>query len=50
MGWVVGNQVVETIEQFRRAYPQADRFFEMKRKYDPEELFQNEFYVKYGRE
>ncbi len=34
-------------EQFRRAYPQADRFFTLKRKYDPDEVFQNEFYLKY---
>jgi len=33
--------------QFRRAYPQADRFFEIKRQYDPDELFQNQFYSKY---
>ncbi len=37
-----------TTEQFRRCYPQADEFFELKRKYDPDELFQNEFYRKYG--
>jgi len=36
-----------TREQFRRAYPQADEFFRLKRKYDPNELFQNQFYVKY---
>jgi FAD/FMN-containing dehydrogenase len=36
-----------TVEQFRRAYPQADRFFALKRQYDPDELFQNEFYLKY---
>ena len=35
-------------EQFRRAYPQADVFFQLKRKYDPEELFVNQFYLKYG--
>lgn len=35
-------------KQFRRAYPQATKFFALKRKYDPEELFQNKFYVKYG--
>jgi FAD/FMN-containing dehydrogenase len=34
-------------EQFRRAYPQADRFFALKRRHDPQELFQNEFYLKY---
>ncbi len=31
-----------------RAYPQVDEFFELKGKYDPDELFQNEFYLKYG--
>jgi FAD/FMN-containing dehydrogenase len=38
-----------TPEQFNEAYPQAKKFFEMKRKYDPDELFQNEFYLKYGK-
>ena len=38
-----------TPEQFNAAYPQAKKFFELKRKYDPEELFQNEFYLKYGK-
>jgi FAD/FMN-containing dehydrogenase len=37
-----------TVAQFRRAYPQADEFFNLKRHYDPQELFQNEFYRKYG--
>jgi FAD/FMN-containing dehydrogenase len=37
-----------TQQQFEAAYPQAQKFFELKRKYDPEELFQNQFYVKYG--
>lgn len=37
-------------EQFFQAYPQAAQFFERKRHYDPDELFQNQFYVKYGRE
>jgi hypothetical protein len=37
-----------TPAQFRRAYPQADEFFNLKRRYDPQELFQNQFYVKYG--
>ena len=37
-----------TPEQFHRAYPQAHEFFRLKRKYDPFELFQNRFYVKYG--
>ena len=38
-----------TPEQFAEAYPQAKEFFALKRKYDPDELFQNEFYLKYGR-
>jgi FAD/FMN-containing dehydrogenase len=37
-----------TREQFQRAYPQADGFFALKRKYDPKEVFQNRFYLKYG--
>ncbi len=35
-------------EQFQRAYPQAESFFQLKRKYDPNELFINQFYLKYG--
>lgn len=35
--------------QFERAYPQAAQFFAAKRKYDPGEVFQNLFYVNYGR-
>jgi hypothetical protein len=38
-----------TPEQFTAAYPQANEFFALKRKYDPDELFQNEFYLKYGK-
>ena len=37
-----------TPAQLHRAYPQAVKFFELKRHYDPGELFQNQFYVKYG--
>jgi FAD/FMN-containing dehydrogenase len=37
-----------TAEQFRRAYPHADQFFALKRKYDPQELFQNQFYLQYA--
>lgn len=36
------------ISQFNRAYPQARAFFDLKRQYDPHEIFQNQFYVKYG--
>ncbi len=38
-----------TQEEFAEAYPQAKAFFSLKRKYDPDELFQNEFYLKYGK-
>jgi FAD/FMN-containing dehydrogenase len=37
-----------TEQQFAAAYPQARRFFELKRQYDPRELFRNAFYDKYG--
>jgi hypothetical protein len=37
-----------TKEQFHRAYPSARSFFETKRAYDPGELFQNQFYARYG--
>ena len=36
-----------TADQFHAGYPQAARFFELKRHYDPREIFQNSFYVKY---
>jgi FAD/FMN-containing dehydrogenase len=38
-----------TPEQFRRAYPQAAAFFTQKRRYDPDGLFRNGLYAKYGR-
>lgn len=34
-------------EKMRKVYPQSDLFFELKRKYDPEELFRNQFYEHY---
>ena len=37
-----------TKDQFKAAYPQSNRFFTLKKKYDPLLLFQNEFYTKYG--
>lgn len=37
-----------TTEQFNAAYPQSKEFFVRKRKYDPDELFQNGFYKRYG--
>jgi hypothetical protein len=33
--------------KMRKAYPQADSFFQLKRKYDPKELFNNQFYEHY---
>src|SRR5215510_851921 len=37
-----------TKPQFEKAYPRAGAWFERKRRYDPEGIFQNQFYVKYG--
>lgn len=37
-----------TKAQFRRAYPMADAFFAAKRRYDPNGVFQNQFYRMYG--
>jgi FAD/FMN-containing dehydrogenase len=42
-------QLFYSKEQLRKAYPHVDEFFEAKRKYDPDELFVNKFYQKYGR-
>lgn len=36
------------VEQFHRAYPQAEAFFERKRHYDPDGRFVNEFYRRYA--
>jgi FAD/FMN-containing dehydrogenase len=36
-----------TRHQMHKAYPQARSFFELKKKYDPNEVFQNQFYVEY---
>ena len=36
-----------TADQFHRAYPQAQDFFDRKRQYDPDEVFRNCFYDKY---
>jgi FAD/FMN-containing dehydrogenase len=38
-----------TPAQLARAYPQAAAFFKRKRYYDRDEIFQNQFYTKYGR-
>jgi len=37
-----------TQDQFERAYPNAAEFFALKRKYDPDELFQNRLYTTYS--
>lgn len=37
-----------TVEQFHAAYPMAADFFELKRRHDPDEMFQNQFYLKYS--
>lgn len=34
-------------EKMRKSYPNADKFFELKRKYDPDEIFSNKFYEHY---
>jgi len=34
-------------EKMRKVYTQADTFFELKRKYDPQEIFNNKFYQHY---
>jgi FAD/FMN-containing dehydrogenase len=37
-------------EEFRAAYPQGEDFFRLKRKYDPDSLFENELYLKYAKQ
>jgi FAD/FMN-containing dehydrogenase len=34
-------------EQFRKVYPEYESFFSLKKKYDPQEIFQNNFYKAY---
>ena len=41
-------QLYFTKKQLREAYPNIDKFFAMKRKYDPELIFMNNFYAKYA--
>jgi FAD/FMN-containing dehydrogenase len=36
-------------DEFRAAYPQAEYFFRLKQKYDPDNLFENEFHLKYAK-
>lgn len=42
-------QLFYTEEQLHKAYPEAAAFFETKRKHDPQELFTNKWYEKYGK-
>lgn len=37
----------QTKEQIKKSYPQISKFFELKKKYDPEEVFNNKFYSFY---
>jgi FAD/FMN-containing dehydrogenase len=37
-----------TLAQFQKAYPQAGSFIEAKQKYDPDGIFENQFYLRYG--
>jgi FAD/FMN-containing dehydrogenase len=39
-----------TKAQFEKAYPQAQTWLERKHYYDPDGIFQNEFYRKYGKQ
>jgi hypothetical protein len=41
-------QLFYSAEQLRKCYPEIDDFFAAKRKYDPDGLFSNRFYEKYG--
>ena len=38
-----------TLAQFKEGYPQAGKFFEAKQKYDPDGIFENQFYLNYGK-
>jgi len=42
-------QLFYSRDQLRRAYPRIDEFFAAKKTYDPDEIFTNKFYEKYGR-
>ena len=42
-------QLFYSKDQLRQAYPRIDEFFLAKKTYDPEELFVNKFYEKYGK-
>jgi FAD/FMN-containing dehydrogenase len=42
-------QLFYSKKQLRKAYPRVDEFFATKKTYDPDELFTNKFYEKYGK-
>ena len=42
-------QLFPTKTQLQTAYPNIDKFFALKKKYDPEEVFMNDFYAKYAK-
>ena len=42
-------QLHYTADQLARAYPEIGRFFQAKKRYDPDLLLTNTFYEKYGR-
>ncbi len=42
-------QLFYSRDQLRRAYPRIDEFFSAKKTLDPDEIFTNKFYEKYGR-
>ena len=41
-------QLLATQEQFERAYPKWKKLLQLKKKYDPQGLFSNMLYEKYG--
>ena len=43
-------QLYYSRDQLKQSYPQIDAFFAAKRKFDPDGLFTNTFYQKYGAE
>jgi len=43
-------QRIASAEQLRRAYPRIDDFFAAKRRHDPDDRFDNQFYAQYGRQ
>jgi FAD/FMN-containing dehydrogenase len=42
-------QLYYSQDQLHKAYPEVDAFFEVKKKYDPAELFMNTWYEKYSK-